>query len=143
VSTKRTDPAGAQPTDPPWARLLFLLVQGPDGQCWRAILLVTPLLLLMTGLVVVTAAAAPVNWVGGALGVGSLTTLAVSRSRRRIPGASEPLMRAHTDSTRSSRHCGTRAAVRPGRQPSGPLPTDGRRGVARPTPRRDAGRTVS
>jgi hypothetical protein len=28
VSTKRTDLIGAQPTDSPWARLLFLLVAG-------------------------------------------------------------------------------------------------------------------
>lgn len=81
MSTQRTGPAGAQPTDPPWARLLFLLVQGPDGQCWRAVLLMTPLLLLVTGLVVVMAAVAPVSWVGGAVGVGSLTALAVSRRR--------------------------------------------------------------
>jgi hypothetical protein len=141
VSTKRTDPAGAQPTDPPWARLLFLLVQSPDGQCWRAILLVTPFLLLMTGLVMVTAVAAPVNWVGGALGLGSLTALAASR--RRIRGASEPLRIARSESTRAARHCGTRAAVRPVQRPSGPVPEKGRRAAARSTPRRGAGRTVS
>lgn len=123
MSTKRNDAAGAQPTDPPWARLLFLLVQSPDGQCWRAILLVTPLLLLMTGLVMVTAVAAPVNWAGGALGIGSLTALAVSR--RRIRGGSEPPTGAGSESTRSARHCGTRVAVRPVQPPSGPGPEKG------------------
>lgn len=87
MSTERTDPVGAQPSDPPWARLLFLLVQGSDGQWWRAILLVTPLLLLVAGLALVTAAVLPVGWVGGALGVGSLTALAVARRRG---GASRP-----------------------------------------------------
>ncbi|HSL07578.1 MAG TPA: hypothetical protein VK887_06330 [Pseudonocardiaceae bacterium] len=80
MSAKRTEPVGAQPGDPPWARLLFLLVQGRDGQWWRAILLVTPLLLLVAGLAV-AAAVLPLGWVGGALGVGSLTALAVARRR--------------------------------------------------------------
>lgn len=52
MSTKKIDPNGAQPTDPPWARLLFLVVQGREGQWWRAILLLVPLLLLVIALVV-------------------------------------------------------------------------------------------
>jgi len=89
MSAEKPNPVGAQPTDPPWARLLFLLVEGPDRQCWRAILLVTPLLLLMAGFVVVALTAAPVSWVGGTVGLGSLAALAVCR--RRLGRASEPL----------------------------------------------------
>jgi hypothetical protein len=77
VSTRRTDPVGAQPTDPPWARLLFLLVQGRDGQWWRGFLLVALTGLLLIGVLAVL----PVGWAGGALGVGSLTALAVARRR--------------------------------------------------------------
>lgn len=82
MSVKKPNPVGAQPTDPPWARLLFTLVEGPDRQCWRAILLVTPLLLLMAGFVMVAMKAAPVSWISGAMGVGSLTALAICRRRR-------------------------------------------------------------
>jgi hypothetical protein len=88
VTTKKIDPLGAQPTDPPWARLLFLLVQGRDGQWWRAILLVASLLLLvvaLAGLVGMIAALPPLGgWISGAVGVGSLTaggTLALCRRR--------------------------------------------------------------
>lgn len=81
MSTKRTDPVGAQPTDPPWARLLFLLVQGRDGQWWRGFLLVALTGLLLVG--VLAALLVLAGWVGGVVGVGSLTALAVSRCRRR------------------------------------------------------------
>jgi len=77
VSTKKADPAGAQPGDPPWARLLFLLVDGRDGQWWRGFLLMALAGLLLVGALAVL----PVGWVGGALGVGSLTALAVARRR--------------------------------------------------------------
>jgi hypothetical protein len=77
VSTKRIDPGGAQPTDPPWARLLFLLVDGREGQWWRGFLLVALTGLLLVGVLAVL----PVGWFGGALGVGSLTALAVARRR--------------------------------------------------------------
>jgi hypothetical protein len=90
VNTKRGGPAGPQQTDPPWARLLFMVLEGREGQCWRAILLVTPLLLLMIGLFVVVVVAAhvfPAGWAGGVLGIGSLTAaLALARgagTRRR------------------------------------------------------------
>ncbi len=79
MNTRRTDPIGAQPTDPPWARLLFLLVQGRDGQWWRGFLLVALTGLLLVG--VLAAVLVLAGWVGGALGVGSLATLAVSRRR--------------------------------------------------------------
>ena len=62
MSDKKIDLSGAQPTDPPWARLLFLVVQGREGQWWRAILLVVPLLLLVVALVVLI-----VMIMGGAL----------------------------------------------------------------------------
>lgn len=83
MSTEPAGPVGAQPSDPPWARLLFVVLEGREGQCWRAVLLLTPLLLLVTGLVVVTTAA-PAGWMGGALGVvGSLTAaLALAKQRR-------------------------------------------------------------
>ncbi|MGH3888963.1 MAG: hypothetical protein ACRDSZ_20810 [Pseudonocardiaceae bacterium] len=79
MSTKRTDPIGAQPTDPPWARLLFLLVQGRDGQWWRGFLLVALTGLLLVGVLAVLPVFA--GWIGGALGVGSLTAWAVARRR--------------------------------------------------------------
>ncbi len=80
--SRRTDPIGAQPTDPPWARLLFLLVQGRDGQWWRGLLLVALTGLLGVTLVGVLATTLVfAGWVGGALGVGSLTALAVARRR--------------------------------------------------------------
>ncbi len=80
MSTKKTDLIGAQPTDPPWARLLFLLVQGRDGQWWRGFLLLALAGLLLVGVLAVLPV--PAGWVGGALGVGSLTALAVARRRR-------------------------------------------------------------
>jgi hypothetical protein len=88
VTTKKIDLIGAQPTDPPWARLLFLLVQGRDGQWWRAILLLAPLLLLvvaLVGLVSMIAALLPLGgWISGAVGIGSLTASgALALCRRR------------------------------------------------------------
>jgi O-antigen ligase len=78
VSTKRIDQIGAQPDDPPWARLLFLLVQGRDGQWWRGLLLVA-----LTGLlgVALVGALALAGWVGGALGVAA-GIAALARGRR-------------------------------------------------------------
>lgn len=52
MTSKKIDPLGAQPTDPPWARLAFLLVQGREGQWWRAILLIASLLFLLIALTV-------------------------------------------------------------------------------------------
>ncbi|MGH4007105.1 MAG: hypothetical protein ACRDTH_02865 [Pseudonocardiaceae bacterium] len=85
MSTKRPDAARAQPADPPWARLLFLLVQGRDGQWWRGLLLIALTGLLLVGVLAVLPA--PAGWVGGALGVGSLIALAVARRRG---GATRP-----------------------------------------------------
>lgn len=91
MSVKKIDPSGAQPTDPPWARLLFLVVQGRDGQWWRAILLVVPLLLLVIALIalidlIMIAALLPLGgWISGATGTGSLigaSALAWCRRRR-------------------------------------------------------------
>ncbi|MGH3812238.1 MAG: hypothetical protein ACRDUV_07240 [Pseudonocardiaceae bacterium] len=79
MTAKRTDLVGAQPGDPPWARLLFLLVQGRDGQWWRGLLLIALTGLLLVG--VLAMLPAPAGWLGGALGVGSLTALAVARRR--------------------------------------------------------------
>ncbi|MGH3883310.1 MAG: hypothetical protein ACRDRY_20520 [Pseudonocardiaceae bacterium] len=84
MSTKRTDPVGAQPTDPPWARLLFLLVQGRDGQWWRGFVLMALTGLLLVGVLAVLPVFA--GWVGGVLGVGSLTALAVARRRGALRG---------------------------------------------------------
>lgn len=78
MTAERTDLVGAQPGDPAWARLLFLLVQGREGQWWRALLLVTPVLVLIG----VLAAVPPVGWVGGALGAGGLAA-ALARRRQR------------------------------------------------------------
>ncbi|MGH3870950.1 MAG: hypothetical protein ACRDSR_05450 [Pseudonocardiaceae bacterium] len=98
MSTKKIDSSGAQPTDPPWARLLFLLVQGREGQWWRAILLVISLSLLTIALVVLIdvimiAALPPLGgWIGSATGAGSLIAGLVWYRRRRntvnraIPG---------------------------------------------------------
>lgn len=74
MSAKKIDPSGAQPTDPPWARLLFLLVQGREGQWWRAILLVVPLLLAVIALatlvlMIIFGALLPLDgWIGGVAG---------------------------------------------------------------------------
>ncbi|MGH4016568.1 MAG: hypothetical protein ACRDSL_22080 [Pseudonocardiaceae bacterium] len=85
MTTKKIDPVGAQPTDPPWARLLFLLVQGREGQWWRGSLLMALAGLLVVALFGVLAAVLPASWVGGALGVGSLTVAALARRRRQPP----------------------------------------------------------
>lgn len=77
----------ATATEPPWVRLLFLLVQGRDGQWWRAILLVAPrvlLLLTLVGLIFMIAAWLPFGgWASGILGVASLTTEQVYRRSRK------------------------------------------------------------
>jgi len=94
VNIKRTDPVGAQPDDPPWWRLLFLLVQGRDGQWWRGFLLVALVGLLSVGMLAALLAFAgwtggvlgTGSWTGGILGAGSLTTLAVARCRWRHSG---------------------------------------------------------
>lgn len=79
MSAKRTDPVGAQPTDPPWARLLFLLVQNRDGQWWRGFALIALAGLGLVGVLAVLPV--PAGWVGGALSIGSLTALAVAQRR--------------------------------------------------------------
>ncbi|MDQ3765044.1 MAG: hypothetical protein M3460_27120 [Actinomycetota bacterium] len=90
MTDKNTDPIGAKLTDPPWARLLFLLVQGRDGQWWRAIVLLGSLLLLMvalTGLLGVIAVLLPFEgWISGVIGVGSLTAGGALALRRRQQG---------------------------------------------------------
>lgn len=84
MTTKRTDPVGAQPDDPPWWRLLFLLVQGRDGEWWRGFVLVALAgLLLVAGLGALLMFA---DWRAGALGVGSLAALGLARRRRRRAG---------------------------------------------------------
>lgn len=82
VSTGKPDPVGAQPDDPPGWRLLFLVVQGREGQWWRGFLLVALVGLLLVGLLV----AAGWAGAGGALGAGSLVTLAVAGRHRRGSG---------------------------------------------------------
>lgn len=79
MTVEKLDPVGAQPGDPAWVRLLFVLVEGRDGQCWRAVLLLTPLLVLIG----VMAAVPPAGWVGGALGVGWLSAALARRRRQR------------------------------------------------------------
>jgi hypothetical protein len=66
VTAKEIDSVGAQPTDPPWWRWLFLLVQGRDGQWWRGFLLVALVGLLVVG--VLAALLMFAGWAGGALG---------------------------------------------------------------------------
>lgn len=77
MTAKEIDSVGAQPSDPPWWRWLFLLVQGCDGQWWRGFLLVA-----LVGLLVVGALAALLmvaGWAGGALG--TLSALVVAWRR--------------------------------------------------------------
>lgn len=84
MTTKRIDPLGAQPTDPPGWRLLFRLVEGRDGQWRRGIALLFLIgLLLVSGLVALLILA---GWTGGVLGVGSLAALGLARRRRRRSG---------------------------------------------------------
>jgi hypothetical protein len=80
VSSKKIDPVGAQPTDPPGWRLLFMLVQGHEGQWWRGFLLVSLTGLLSVALLVTLLALA--GWTGGILSVGSLAALGLARHRR-------------------------------------------------------------
>jgi hypothetical protein len=82
VSAEKVGSVGPQSTDPPWVRLLFTVLEGRDGQIWRAVLLMTPPLLLVAGLVIVVTGA-PVGWIIGALGGGSLTTSAFALFKRR------------------------------------------------------------
>lgn len=77
--TKRIEPVGAQPDDPPGWRLLFLLVQGRDGQWWRGSLLVALVGLLLVG--VLAALLMFAGWTGGALG--TLPALVVAWRCRR------------------------------------------------------------
>lgn len=88
MTTERVESVGAQPTDPALMRLLFLLVEGREGQVWRAVLLLTPLLLVL-GLVLVTFSAV-VGSIVGAVGVGSLiaSTIALSRLRSKAAAVS-------------------------------------------------------
>jgi hypothetical protein len=84
----RINLVGAQPTDPPWARILFLLFQDRDVRWWRVILVVAPLwLLLMStlgGLLIMIAILLPGGpWVSSALGIGSVTGSALVLRRRR------------------------------------------------------------
>lgn len=84
MTTERADPAGAQPGDPAWARLLFVLVEGRNGQWWRGSLLVALAGLVMAALVgALVGALALAGWVGGVLGVGSLTAAAALTRRRK------------------------------------------------------------
>jgi hypothetical protein len=89
VTIERTNLVGAQPTDPPWARILFLLFQDRDVRWWRVILMVAPLWLLLVstlgGLLIMIAILLPGgSWISGVLGIGSVTggTLALHRRRR-------------------------------------------------------------
>jgi hypothetical protein len=84
----RINLVGAQPTDPPWARILFLLFQDRDVRWWRVILVVAPLwLLLMStlgGLLIMIAILLPGGpWVSSVLGIGSVTGSALVLRRRR------------------------------------------------------------
>ncbi|MEO7196688.1 MAG: hypothetical protein ABIZ05_18020 [Pseudonocardiaceae bacterium] len=76
MTTKKHDPVRAQPEDPPWWRLVFLVVQGPHGQWWRGFALIGLLLVGMLAALLVFAGGA-----GGALGVGSLAVAWRGRHR--------------------------------------------------------------
>ncbi len=86
MTTKKIDPTGAQPSDPPWWRLVFLLVQGKEGQWWRGFLLFTLVGILLIGVLGALLLAA--GWAGGAVGVGSLLAALglARRSQRRSEG---------------------------------------------------------
>lgn len=84
MSTPKPGPVGAQPADPPWWRLLFLLVQGHDGQWRRGFALVTLIGLLLVG--ILTALLAFAGWAGGVLGAGWLPILIVAWRGRRQSG---------------------------------------------------------
>jgi hypothetical protein len=85
VTAKKTEPVGAQPTDPPWARLLFVLVEGRDGQWRRSILLLASLLLVvlaLAGLVGMIGALPPLGgWVVSGVFVTTSGALALRRRR--------------------------------------------------------------
>ncbi len=89
MTTKKIDPTGAQPSDPPWWRLVFLLVQGGDGQWWRGLLLLTLAGTLLVGVLGALLLAA--GWTGGAVGVGSLAALGLARRGQRRSGGRQRL----------------------------------------------------
>jgi hypothetical protein len=88
VTVESTNLMGAQPTDPPWARIVFLLFQGREVHWGRVILMVAWLCLLLSitlgGFLVMIAVLPHVGWVYGLVGVGSVTagTLTVRRYRQ-------------------------------------------------------------
>ena len=137
VTTKRTEPVGVQPHDPPWWRLLFLLVQGREGEWWRGfVLMALSGLLLIDGL---GALLALTGWTGGGFGVGSLAVLSVlgaqaslrewgargwvggrCRGPRSRPGVARR--------RRAGYGCRPRCAARPA-PPAGPSPAAGTRAI--------------
>ena len=82
MSNHRGDPVMAQPTDPPWARLLFMVLEGRNGQCWRAVLLLMPPLLLVVGLVLLTTTA-PMWWISATVALGLLSASSLTLGRLR------------------------------------------------------------
>lgn len=62
--------------------MLFAVLEGRDGQVWRAILLLTPVLFLVAGLVLVVASE-PVGWIGGVIGAGGLIASSIALALRR------------------------------------------------------------
>jgi hypothetical protein len=78
ASTKKTDPIGAQPTDPPWWRFIFFLFNGRDGQWWSvivaAILAVLLLLVTLAGLGMIATLLPGGTWISTFLGVGGSVT---------------------------------------------------------------------
>lgn len=88
-----TAPLGAKSTDPPWWRLVFLLVQGRDREWLRGFVLLMLLLAVFVALVALISGMAgllPGGWAaswlgGGALGASSLVACRqVTRWRRRL-----------------------------------------------------------
>lgn len=81
------NPAGFQPTDAPWWRLVFLLVDGDDDQWRRGLMLIVLAgMFLVGGLVVLLFFASWAGGAGGALAAGLLTTLFVDRRHRSRSG---------------------------------------------------------
>ncbi len=79
---------GAQPTDPPWARIVFLLFEGREVHWGRVTLMVAWLCMLplitLGGFLAMIAVLPHGGWVYGLVGIGSVTagTLTVRRHRR-------------------------------------------------------------
>lgn len=77
-STKKTDPIGAQTTDPPWWRFVFFLFNGRDGQWWSvilaAVLVVLLLLVALAGLVMMATLLSGGVWISGILSIGGSLT---------------------------------------------------------------------